>query len=166
MDRDLLELRRQQQASPEDAELARRYETALRRAGLRDEVDALYRQAFACPLEWGALEGDAFDLVRACQTCRRDVHYVRTREEMARWVSLGECVALDPEVLREAVRVLADVSVTDPVRTPGDLCVIEVAPGEAVDTQGIRGMFSARADPPMNERDRQAVREILAEIDG
>ena len=119
MDRDLAELKWAYEADPSDEATAARYEQALRRAGLRDEVDALYRLAFSCPLEWGALAGNPEDEVRACTECQRDVHYVRSREDMARWVGRGECVALDPSVLQESIRVLADISLTDPARTPG-----------------------------------------------
>ena len=163
MDEDLAELRRQHISSPEDAELALRYEAALRRAGQREELNALYRLAFACPLAWSALPGEPLDRVRSCATCARDVHYVQTREELTRWVSLGECVALDPLVLTEAVRVLADLPLTEPVRRPGQLCVIEVRPGEVSDTSGLRGGFLARTDSPMSDLDARAVDELLAE---
>lgn len=169
MDRELSELKRAYEADPSDEALASSYEQGLRRAGLRAEVDALYRLAFNCPLDWDALGGQPADEIRACAKCERDVHYVRSREDMARWVGLGECVALDPSVLRESIRVLADVSLTDPARTPGQLCVIEVSPEQALPSrEGIRGGFGTRAPLPLamaDEREREAVRDLLAEVD-
>jgi hypothetical protein len=166
VDRQLAELKRAYEADPSHEGTATRYEQALRRAGLRQEVDTLYELAFQCPLEWGALEGGPLDEIRACSQCQRDVYYVRSREDMARWVSQGECVALDPEIVEESIRVLADVSVTDPARTPGQLCVIEVSPEDAVQRpQALRGMIIARFQPPLTKQDRRAVREVLGEIE-
>lgn len=166
MDRELSELKRAYEADPSDEATATRYEQALRRAGLREEVDTLYQLAFNCPLEWGALEGGPQDEIRACAKCERDVYYVRSREDMARWVSQGECVALDPKVIEDSIRVLADVSVTDPARTPGQLCVIEVSPEDAVPRpQALRGTIIARFQPPPTREDRRAVRDILDEVE-
>jgi len=166
VDQDLVELKRAYEADPSDEEGALRYEQALRRAGLRDEVDALYQLAFRCPLEWDALAGGPEDEIRACETCERDVHYVRSRVDMARWVALGECVALDPAVLKESIRVLADLSLTDPAKTPGQLCVIEVQPDQAVPSrEGLRGGIGTRLPLPMADADFRAVGELLAEVD-
>lgn len=169
MDQELSELQRAYEVNPCDEDLATRYERALRRAGRRDEVDALYRLAFRCPLPWDALGGGADDEIRACAKCERDVYYVRSREDMARWVSQGECVALDPAVLEESIRVLADVSVTDPAQTPGQLCVIEVAPGEAVPSrEGLRGGIGTRLALPLameSREDQEAVAKILVEVE-
>tara|TARA_R110002072_G_scaffold39067_2_gene112598 strand:+ start:93 stop:620 length:528 start_codon:yes stop_codon:yes gene_type:complete len=166
VDRDLSELKRTYEADPSDEDAATRYEQALRRAGLREEVDALYQLAFRCPLEWDALAGGPDDEIRACATCARDVHYVRSRVDMARWVAQGECVALDPGVLQESIRVLADLSLTDPARTPGQLCVIEVQPDQAVPSrEGLRGGIGTRLPLPMADADFRAVGELLAEAD-
>lgn len=166
MDDALSHLRRAHAEAPDDPEAARRLETALRRAGRRQELEALYRLAYRCPLRWDALEGDAFDEVRRCAQCARDVHYVKTRRELARWVAEGACVALDPGTLEETVPVWVETSLTEPARGPGGPCVVEVAPGTAPEVpEGVRGLFTWRhAEPPTEEIDA-LTDAILDEVD-
>ncbi|MDC3379037.1 hypothetical protein OAX78_01985 [Planctomycetota bacterium] len=167
MDDEISRLRRELDMAPADPAAAQRYESALRRAGRTDDVDALYRLTFSCPLRWDALEGGHLDTVRRCDQCKRDVYYVKTREDMARWVAEGACVALDPEQVEETFRVLVDAEHPSAAKAPGRPCVLTVAPGEGpANRLALRGRISPPRVPSAASRAvRKAARQLLRAID-
>lgn len=166
MDEELSELERSYRSDPGQPELAARFEAALRRSGERETLDAEYRLAYRCPLAWDALPGDPHDEIRACERCSRDVYYVRTREDMARWIGLGECVALDPSTLEETIPVLVDLPQTELTQYEGRLCVQEVTPGsEPESLQGMRGYFTARVIVPPELPEQEAIANLLQDLD-
>jgi hypothetical protein len=167
MDDELAHLRRAHESDPADEEAARRYEGALRRAGEHQDLDELYRLTFACPLAWDALPGSQRDRVRSCDTCQRDVYYVETRKELARWVSEGECVAIDPTIARESFHILVDAEDTRLGHVEGRPCVVEVAPGTGPsDAPMVRGRIAPPRKAPRASREtRSKAKQLLRSLD-
>jgi uncharacterized protein (TIGR02996 family) len=56
--------------------------------------------AVRCPKTWDALAATDRPGVRSCGTCRRDVYYCTTAEELAEHAPLGHCIAVDPVLPR------------------------------------------------------------------
>ena len=147
MDDDLTELERQLAASPDDADLARRYEAALLRAGQRDEVERRYRFKFQCDVDWlGMSPSSAGKDCRFCQQCEKDVHLVSTQEELEQRVREGACVAVLPGEVDALGFLLEDPTLTSAPGTQ-ELCLVEGSP--PIPEPPLAGMPAQLAPPPM-----------------
>ena len=94
------------------------------------------------------------------------MYYVRTRAEMARWVTEGACVALDPDSIQETFRILVDAPTTTSADQPGRPCVVEVEP-QKEPTRALRGKVARpRRPPPATPEVEQKAQELLRQIDG
>jgi len=51
--------------------------------------------AFKCSKQWDDLVLTAFDQVRHCNSCERDVFYCRTDADLADSIRLNRCIAVD-----------------------------------------------------------------------
>lgn len=91
------ELRALEQAfneNPRDAETAKGYERALRRAGDERRLKTYYTFQFECPRQWGELRKTSDPLVRECDQCQESVHLASTPESFEEHTALGHCVAV------------------------------------------------------------------------
>ncbi len=53
-----------------------------------------------CPKRWDALARTDRADVRSCGACRREVYYCASADELARRAKFGDCIAVDPAVVR------------------------------------------------------------------
>ena len=126
MDDALEQLRRTAEEDPDDVAAARRYEAALLRAGRREDAESLYRFKFKCPMRWEELTPNPVRPdQRACARCRKDVYYVRTRDELATRVGLGQCVSFQAQAV-DALGVLLEDPHLHPAREADRPCVVEL----------------------------------------
>jgi uncharacterized protein (TIGR02996 family) len=58
------------------------------------------RFLYRCPKQWGELKPTDRPTVRSCGTCRRNVYFCATAEELRHHAGLGRCVAVDCTVPR------------------------------------------------------------------
>lgn len=93
MDERLRELQRATEASPSDAEAARRYERALAGSGETAALRARFRFKFECPLRFEELDSSDDPAERYCRRCEHSVRYVSEVDQLADAVSKGQCVA-------------------------------------------------------------------------
>lgn len=125
MDDALAKLRRAHEAAPDDVEAARRYEQGLERAGREADAGALYRLKFACPVRWEDMTPSPRQGVRECRTCARQVHTVRTYDELRARAAEGHCVM----AVGRWATILVDQLAADPATTfardPARPCVVQ-----------------------------------------
>ncbi len=101
----LLKARRRDLAARLDASwLALVGKPAIENCGLRFQL--------VCPRQWDQLRTSADGRVRFCDACQRNVHYCETIREARNEASAGNCVAVDPRLVRrERDLELADLSI-------------------------------------------------------
>ncbi len=125
MDDALAKLKRAHEAAPDDVEAARRYEQGLERAGREGEAVALYRLKFACPVRWQDMAQSPTDTVRVCQTCTRQVHMVKSYDELRTKAEQGHCVMAVGRWATLLVDQLAADPATTFAREPARPCVVQ-----------------------------------------
>lgn len=125
MDDALAKLKRAHEAAPDDVEAARRYEQGLERAGRQGEAAALYRLKFACPVRWEDMTPTPASAVRVCQTCTRQVHLVKSYDELRARAGQGHCVMAVGKWAALLVDQLAADPATTFAREPSRPCVVQ-----------------------------------------
>lgn len=56
-------------------------------------VAVLCELDFNCPMSWDQLEKTEFDQIRHCTSCKEDVTFCHTEEQVMKLAMRGECVA-------------------------------------------------------------------------
>lgn len=59
---------------------------------------------FTCPMRWDDLQETDVPKVRFCMECKRNVHLCESPEQFVDLSERGECVALLPQIFKEAWR--------------------------------------------------------------
>ena len=77
------------------------------------------RVKYECDTQWIDMKETGRPNVRICETCSKEVHFVRNRVELALAIQNGLCVCVPPDIFdnKEKAHIRSEPK---PVRDPGD----------------------------------------------